>query len=195
MALKTTELLSDLTQRTQRNLQTAQAWLQLPLEQLQYKPSADTWSVLEGVEHLNLYGDFYLPEMKQQMDNSNYKTVTPTFKSSWLGNYFAKAMLPKEKLNTMKTFADKNPNGSTLDKTVLEKFIAQQKETLQLLQQAAQVNLTKTKTGITISSWIRLRLGDTFRVVIYHNDRHRIQATQVLNQLPANLGHPSKMEL
>lgn len=187
MSFKTTALLSDLTQRTQQNLQTAQAWLELPLEQLQYKPSTTAWSVLENVEHLNLYGDFYLPEMQQKMDNSKHKGATPIFKSSWLGNYFAKAMLPKEKLNTMKTFDDKNPNGSTLDKRVLEKFIAQQKETLQLLQQAAQVNLTKTKTGITISQWIRLRLGDTFRVVIYHNDRHRVQAANVLQQLPVAL--------
>lgn len=193
MQFQTNALLEDLRKRTQKNLETAQDWLTLPLAQLQYKPNATTWSVLEGVEHLNLYGDFYLPEMKQQMDKSSHKQATPIFKSSWLGNYFAQAMLPKEKLNTMNTFQDKNPNGSTLDKSVLEKFIAQQKETLQLLQQAAQVNLTKTKTGITLTKWIRLRLGDTFRVVIYHNDRHRVQAEGVLAQLPHDLKNSSKV--
>lgn len=192
MQFRTIELLQDLTKRTQNNLQTAQAWLKLPLEQLQYKPNADTWSVLEGIEHLNLYGDFYLPEIKQQMDKSKYKIATPLFKSSWLGNYFAQAMLPKEKLNTMKTFRDKNPNGSSLDKNVLEKFIAQQRNMLQLLQQAAQVNLTKTKTRITLTQWIKLRLGDTFRVVIYHNDRHRVQAEKLLVRLPFDLEKSSQ---
>jgi hypothetical protein len=30
-------------------------------------------------------------------------------------------------------------------------------------------------------------LGDTFRVVIYHNDRHRVQAENVLAHLPTTL--------
>ena len=88
-------------------------------------------------------------------------------------------MLPKEKLNKMKTFKSMNPIGSNLDKTVLEKFLSQQKTLLELLQQAEKVSLTKNKTGISISKWIKLKLGDTFRIVIYHNLRHVIQAEKV----------------
>ncbi|MFK7799655.1 MAG: DinB family protein [Aureispira sp.] len=195
MKFQTNALLQDLRTRTQKNLATAQAWLELPLEQLQYKPDANSWSVLECVEHLNLYGDFYLPEIQTQMNNSKHQGFTPVFKSSWLGNYFAQALLPKEKLNKMKTFADKDANGSTLDKSVLEKFVQQQQETLLLLEQAAQVNLTKITTGITITSWIKIRLGDTFRVVIYHNDRHRVQAENVLAQLPTTLENSPNLSL
>lgn len=187
MKFQTKALLKDLTIRTQKNLTTAQTWLELPLKQLQYKPNANSWSILECIEHLNLYSDFYVPEIKTQMDNSKHQGFAPVFKSSWLGNYFAQAMLPKEKLNKMKTFADKDTNGSTLTKSVLEKFIQHQKKTLLLLEQAEQVNLTKTTTGITLTQWIKLRLGDTFRVIIYHNDRHIIQAKNVLAQLPTTL--------
>ncbi len=190
MKINSQKLLQDLQIRTENSLQVAQQWLNLPLETLQYKPDAETWSVLEGLEHLNLYGEFYLPEIKRQMDKSAHQTATALFKSSWLGNYFALAMLPKEQLNTMKTFQDKNPNGSSLDKQVLAKFIAQQKETLTLLEQASRVNLTKTKTGITLTPWIRLRLGDTFRVVIYHNDRHIVQAKGVLEQVQPHKKQP-----
>lgn len=91
-------------------------------------------------------------------------------------------MLPKEKLNKMKTIKSMNPVGSNLDKSVLDKFINQQKTLLELLKQAKKVNLTKTKTGISISKWIKLRLGDTFRVVIYHNLRHMIQAEKVVKE-------------
>ena len=41
-------------------------------------------------------------------------------------------------------------------------------------------NLTKVKTSITISNWIKLRLGDTFRFVIHHNLRHVVQAKNLL---------------
>ena len=80
----------------------------------------------------------------------------------------------------MKTFKVMNPAGSKLDRKVLEKFIGQQKTTLELLEKAAMVSLTKTKTSISISSWIKLRLGDTLRVVIYHNQRHLVQAAKVM---------------
>ena len=91
-------------------------------------------------------------------------------------------MLPKEKLNKMKTFKSMNPIGSNLDKTVLEKFLSQQKTLLELLQQAEKVSLTKNKTGISISKWIKLKLGDTFRIVIYHNLRHVIQAEKAIKE-------------
>jgi hypothetical protein len=69
-----------------------------------------------------------------------------------------------------------DPVGSQLNKSVLTTFLKQQQELLRLLEQAKTVDLTRTKTSISISSWIKLRLGDTFRVVIYHNQRHMEQA-------------------
>jgi hypothetical protein len=180
MKITQKELLEDLVKRTEKHLNAAQQFLELPLEKLQQKPSEKAWSILECIEHLNLYGDFYLPEIAQQMKNSTLGAEA-VFKSGWLGNYFANAMLPRRtKPNNMNTFKDKNPNGSTLGLEVLHRFIEQQKTTLNLLHQAQTVNLTKIKTGITISSWIRLRLGDTFRVVIYHNYRHIVQAQKLV---------------
>ena len=101
------------------------------------------------------------------------------FKSGFLGNYFAKSMLPKEKLNKMKTFKDKNPIGSKLDKSTIDNFILQQEQILNLLEKAREVDLNKTKTAISISKWIKLKMGDTFRVVIYHNERHLVQANKI----------------
>ncbi len=54
---------------------------------------------------------------------------------------------------------------------------------LDVLDMSKKVNLTKTKTGISISKWLKLRLGDTFRVVIYHNQRHILQAKKVLKEV------------
>lgn len=42
-------------------------------------------------------------------------------------------MLPKEKLNKMKTFKDKNPLNANLDKLIIDKFINQQIKLLDLL--------------------------------------------------------------
>jgi hypothetical protein len=86
----------------------------------------------------------------------------------------------------MKTFKDKDPYGSDLDKATIEKFNKQQEQLLDLLSKAAGVSLTRTKTAISISKLIKLKLGDTFRVVIYHNQRHLVQAQKALAARQSN---------
>ncbi len=174
------DLIQDLIERTRQTLNATENLKQEPIDLLNWKPAPERWSVLECIEHLNLYGDFYLPEIARRIRESQ-KPAEPYFSAGLLGDYFAKSMLPKEKLNKMKTFDDKNPNGSDLSLYTIDRFIAQQKELLVLLNKSRSVSLNKTKTSISISKLITLRLGDTIRVVIYHNQRHLVQANKVLS--------------
>lgn len=177
MRIATTDLLTDLKERTSYCLQKAEAFRTYPEETLNNKANHDRWSALECLEHLNRYGDFYIPEIQKRMQRSNYPAAK-TFKSGFIGNRFAKMMLPGTK--GMSTFASMNPSGSQLSLQLLEKFILQQKQLLELLEKAHTVNLTKTKCSISISRLLKLRLGDTLRVVIYHNQRHVLQAEGAL---------------
>ncbi len=187
MEVSSEELIDDLTRQTSEHIRQAEAFTHLPLETLNRKSDAESWSALECVEHLNRYGDFYIPEIRKQINTSRHLPAA-NFRSGRLGNYFAKSMLPKEKLNKMKTFKSMNPAGSRLNADVIKRFLAQQEQILELLKAAKEVNLTKTKTAISISKWIKLRLGDTFRVVIYHNERHILQATKVAEYIPKLTG-------
>ena len=175
-------LIEDLTKRTKEHIAKAKGYQQLELKNLNIKKTPEKWSLLECIEHLNRYGDFYIPEISRRIESGKNATASATFKSGWLGNYFAESMLPKEKLNKMKTFKSMNPAGSQLGVEVLDKFIKQQEDLLDLLGKAKTIDLVKTKTGISISKLIKLRLGDTFRVVIYHNYRHIVQADACLDE-------------
>ena len=172
-------LIEDLIERTKYCLNEAEKLLQNDLKILNQKQDDKSWSALEAIGHLNRYGDFYLPEIKQRM-KADRRSERVKFKTGKLGNYFAKSMLPKEKLNKMKTFKSMNPIGSQLGKATIEKFIEQQQTMLELLKVARQKDITKIKTSISISKLIILRLGDTFRVVIYHNQRHIEQAKRAI---------------
>ena len=184
--MKTTSehLISDLIERSRKNLNAAEKMKTYSLEQLNRKPASESWSALEAIEHLNRYGDFYLPEIANRISGS--KSISEVhFKAGFLGDYFAKMMLPGEKSGKMKTFKDKDPSGSKLDRSCLDRFIQQQKRILQLLDKARIVSLNKTKTSISITPLLKLKLGDTFRVVIYHNERHVLQAQKAL--MPASV--------
>ena len=77
---------------------------------------------------------------------------------------------------------DKTPVLNDLSPEVLDRFLDFNQELIELLWQAKDINLTKARTPISISKWIKLRLGDTFRFVIYHNERHIIQAKNALSK-------------
>lgn len=147
---------------------------------LTWRPSPSAWNILECLEHLNLYGEYYLPLMERGIKHSVTKP-TKTVKSSFLGRYFSKSMLPKVKLNKMKTFKDKNPIHKHLNKEVIDKFIHQQTQLLELLNASRNSDLNKIKIPISIAKFIRLSLADTFQFVINHNLRHMEQIKR--NQL------------
>ncbi len=176
------KLIDDLVKRTHSHLNHAVSLKEIATKDLQWRASEESWSVLECLEHLNRYGRFYIPEIKECIQTAAEAKPGHVFKTGLLGSYFAKSMLPKEKLNTMKTFSTMNPLNSTLEKNTIDEFIQQQKQLLDILQACRKVDLNKTKTAISISKLIKLKLGDTLRVVIYHNQRHLAQAHKVLRE-------------
>lgn len=189
-------LLNDLKAKTELVLTEAKQLLTLSDERLKNRPASDKWNALECMEHLNLYGDFYLKEIEAQVLAAAPDKNATGFKSGFLGNKFALSLKPAKadkKLNSMKTFKDKNTLNQSLSKTSIERFMKQQERMLTLLKQAENVNLTKIKTAISISKLLKLRLGDTLRVVIYHNERHLVQAKKAAEVL-LRLGKPDKME-
>lgn len=47
-----------------------------------------------------------------------------------------------------------------------------------LLELAKNADLVKVKTSISLTKLIKLRLGDTFRFLVNHIERHVLQAQQ-----------------
>jgi hypothetical protein len=181
MKFKRNELLKDLKKDTQKAIAEAENFKKLTETDLNFKRNTESWSILECLEHLNLYGDFYLVEIEKQILNTNETPNATIFKSGVLGNYFANSMQPKPDgsiSNKMKTFKDKNPTNSTLSITTIDRFIKQQQQMLTLLDAAKKVDLRKIKTRTTLPI-LKFRLGDTLRFVIYHVNRHLVQAHKV----------------
>lgn len=179
MVFNKEELLSDLKQYVVAHITFVEDLYELPETVLQKKIDDNTWSVLECLEHLNLYATFYNAEISKRILKSKHPNSNK-FLSGYLGNKFAIDMLPKEGMKTMNTFKSKNPIYTSLEKKeVLDRFILLQKELLDLLSKAKSKDLTKIKTAITLPL-LKFRLGDTFRFVIYHNERHITQAKKLL---------------
>ena len=178
--MQSEQLIQSLVEQTRQIINQVEQLKKLDAEQLNFRTHEMSWSILECLEHLNLYGEFYLPEIEKSIQPSKSKWESE-FKSGFLGSYFAKSMLPKAKMSKMKTFKDKNPINSKLDKTVIDHCIKQQIEILELLNQSRAISLNQVRIKTSIAAFIRLKLGDTFQFLINHNIRHLKQIETLKN--------------
>jgi len=171
------KVIDELLTLTETSTEKVKKLKQLPETELNFKESPDRWSVLECIEHLNRYGDFYLPELEKSVLNARPDGNAQQFSSGLIGNWFADLMKVKNgKVVKMKTPSDKNPAGSTLTAITIDRFLKQQEKLRLILDQARNVDLTRTKVPISLTKFIKLRLGDTLRFFVYHIERHVIQA-------------------
>jgi hypothetical protein len=182
------ELIEALQQQTEQHIQLAiSQWQNKSVAPFNIHPQPGSWSAAQCLEHLNIYGRYYLPAIenaiakviKVQSKRSNI------FKSGWLGNYFTNLMKPgangslKKK---MKAPANARPQPELNTTAVIAEFIDQQEKLLQLLEKAKDVDLNKARVPISIAKFIRLKLGDVFMFLIAHNQRHILQAERALNR-------------
>lgn len=180
MRIENKILLHELTTKLNEAKSKVEDFKKLDGSKLNFKENPEKWSILECVEHLNLYGDFYIPEIEKVIAENLDKKGDGNFKSGWIGNYFANSMkVNNGKVSKMKTFKDKNPSNSSLDVLVLDRFLKQADELVRLMELSKDLNLSRIKNSISISKWLKLRLGDTFRFVVYHIERHIWQAENV----------------
>ena len=150
---------------------------------LNRQPAPDAWSVAQVWAHLNFYNDIYLPRLEEKIKATN--GTGHAFKTGWLGNYFTEMMAPKVEgvpVNKMSAPPNARPEAALDAPQVIETFLAGEQHLLRLLEQAAHANLdSRVRTGI--SSLIRLKVGDTLRFLIAHQQRHLLQAERTLLQV------------
>lgn len=172
------ELLATLESTVERHLQDVLRDFQnLPASVLLRVANNGGWSIAQCLEHLNRYGNYYLPQIKKRLA-AHPGTSSETFTSTWLGNYFTNMMQPgRGKMKTFKAYA---PPPILDAHTIVAEFVKQQETLLSCLHLAYDRDLNKIKIPVSIAKFIRLRLGDVFQFVIMHNERHLLQARKNL---------------
>jgi uncharacterized damage-inducible protein DinB len=159
----------------------SQLFFRLSDEQLHHRPSPGQWSIAEIFGHLNLCCDQYIRSILPRI------TLAPDYPpdryvSGWLGDWIYDRVMPRAdgtvfKLKTLKAWY---ASGETLDaREVLESFQRKCDALDDILRHAATKNLQRIRIPFYFSRAVRLRLGDTLRIVVAHGERHLLQAQRV----------------
>ena len=174
-------LLFQLEQRLETQLKTVTAVYQNLADEILLKPASNGgWSIAQCFDHLNSYGDYYLPAIAKGLNQGPFSSENTSFKSNWLGDYFARLMEPSQKMKKMKAFKNHLPKKDLNAHQVIATFITQSETLLALIKSANDKDINAIKIPISLTAFIRLKLGDVFQFILAHNDRHIAQAQRNL---------------
>ena len=182
MQINQQELIDQLLSLHQELKDTVLKLQHLPLETLNWKSSATEWSILECLEHLNLYGDYYHPEIEGKLAKGKTVGEDHIFKSGILGNHFVK-IIKVDSGKKFKALSYMTPEVSKLSTETIDHFLIHMDHLEKLLIRARNLNIAKLKTSVTFSRLLKMKLGDTLRFMVYHNERHIRQAEWVLKKV------------
>lgn len=182
---KSEDLIHKLQEDVRQLLLAAEHFRTIDPIKLNHPPAEGSWTVLQALEHLNMYNRYYLPLIEKSV------AIIPKEWNAWFvpgffGDYFTRMMLPDnvyEVKNKMKTPKDYRPEIKLDADKVLGEFIKHQQKLLQLLDISRKRNMNEIRIPISLTKLIKLKLGDTFRFLIAHEQRHMLQARNALKAL------------
>jgi hypothetical protein len=179
---KSEELISELQNDVKQLIAAAEHLQTADPVKLSYSSEEGKWSAAQCLEHLNAYSRYYLPAIEKAISPIS-KEVNSWFVPGFWGNYFTKMMRPTnvyQVKNRMKAMKAYTPNKGLNVQQVFQEFFQHQNKLLQLLEVARRRDLGSIHVPISISRFIKFKLGDTFRFLIGHEQRHMIQARNAI---------------
>src|SRR5690349_17550336 len=155
--------------------------------QLNWKPSAERWSVAQCFDHLLNSNRGYFPVIDNVL--AGYKRtfwqsmpVLPGF----MGRLLIKSLDPVKGRN-LKALTKFAPAQSDISASVIDDFVAQQASIAGKMKATAHLELEKIIISSPVTSVVTYSLLDAYRVIVVHERRHFQQAQRVT----AESGFPS----
>ncbi|HEX8336034.1 MAG TPA: DinB family protein, partial [Pyrinomonadaceae bacterium] len=149
----------------------------LSAAQLNWKPSAEQWSVGQCFDHLIVTNRCFFPDI-EKVAAGTYKTglwgrVSPL--SGFFGRFILKALDP-EKGRRTKAPRVFEPAKSDVAADVIERFVIHQEELATRMRATAGADLRGLKVTSPVSPVATYSLLDAYRIVVAHERKHFEQA-------------------
>jgi hypothetical protein len=85
--------------------------------------------------------------------------------------------------NKMKTQKSYNPPAALNAEQVINEFSQHQQKLIQLMNLSRTRDMNAIRIPITVTKYIKFKLGDTFRFLVAHEQRHLVQARNAIHAL------------
>lgn len=154
----------------------------LTTSQLNWKPSADRWSVAQCFDHLLTSNKGYFSIVDGVLAG---KKQTLLERIPVLPGFFGKMLIKSlDPASTVKMKARKNyePAQSDISASVIDDFVAQQGQIVEKMNATRHLDLEKIVITSPVLGAITYSLMDAYRIIVAHEQRHFKQAKRVTQE-------------
>ena len=153
----------------------------LSAEQINWKPSAERWSVGQCFEHLIKINSAYSLQFesigKGEKNQSFWETYSPF--SGFFGNLLFKTLSPEAK-RKLKAPSVATPSASSISRGIIEAFVKHQSELASKIRKTENLDTKKIIITSPFIKAITYSLFDAYRILVTHEKRHFEQAKRVM---------------
>ncbi|HEX7957019.1 MAG TPA: DinB family protein [Pyrinomonadaceae bacterium] len=152
----------------------------LSAAQLNWKPSAERWSVGQCFDHLIVTNRCFFAEMERVAAGTHrtslWGRVSPL--SGFIGGLILRSLDP-EKGRKTKAARVFRPASSDVAADVLERFAGHQQELAERMRATAGRDLARTIVTSPVTAFATYSLLDAYRIIVAHERKHFEQARAV----------------
>lgn len=150
--------------------------------QINWKPSPESWSIAECIDHLVVTNKLYLKEIEKQFVERQIKTDSAgtEVKHKWLSKFIIKGVDPSN-IKKAKTFPVFMPSMRIYTKNVFDHFYEVQTNLVNLISSAKDLDLNRYVMSSPAAKIVKENFCDVLEIIRLHDRRHFNQADQLLN--------------
>ena len=174
--------MSEITSELEKISENTQAAFgKLSPEQINWKPSAEGWSVGQCFEHLIKTNELFYKKLDRIAEGKHEQSFLEKF--SPLSGFFGKMLIGslKKDERKFKTSEAATPP-SEIDPNIIEIFAAHQAELIGKIKRTDTTNWKKTKVTSPFLKIATYSLEDAYEILVEHERRHFRQAERVVRE-------------
>lgn len=152
----------------------------LSAEQINWKPSADAWSIGQCFDHLIKANEAFEPEVQRLKSGERKQSLWEDYSplTGFFGNFLLKAM--KNDAKKYKAPSKSVVPPSDIEADIIERFVEHQKELVENTKSLDGIDLQKTVVTSPFLKFMTYRLGTALEIGVEHEKRHFRQAKRVM---------------
>jgi hypothetical protein len=168
----------------------AKIFLHLSSEELNRKPTPDSWSAAECFQHLLStkasylisFGEIIKANQGSDKESTAFiHSANQSFNHSFWGKLILYFVNPKTKMKS-KTTSSFNPSNSKVEPEIIQKYLEQHDQLTKTISGMKNLDLKRLRMASPINSKIKYNLGDAIRILVLHDKRHIQQAERALGE-------------
>jgi DinB superfamily len=156
-------------------------------QQLNWKPTAQEWSIGQCLEHLSMANETYAQPISDALTRrptQSVQEITP----GWFGGWFIRNYIEPSATTRRARSPAKIAPGSHVDRAILDRFLRSNEQVRQLIHRAAGYDVNRIRFRNPYLPIVRFTVGTGLLLMPAHERRHLLQAERIR----ASAGFPSR---